>query len=271
VDWSILNKDPISTPLGRWDEYVESEKVCLSGTEPERCKLMRRALTKVAAASDIRDVIGHIAAALPVLQSAWANEFTRARRTFVKPAAFFYGIDSSDVAGVFSRSELLRRAGDCVKPLDNSLYCDVTNTIYFDAIYLARVEAAVRETNGTSGRYAAIAVAGHELGHAWHVQIYGSAVASKHEAAVEELRADCLAGAGNAALKRAEPNPGGSQAARVIHGGEPLTEGQLGLYLLGGPSSTDGVHAAGPVRADAFTGGFNLGFNSCVERFPHGR
>ena len=84
---------------------------------------------------------------------------------------------------------------------------------------------------------------------------------------IEELFADCLAGAGNAALRRAE-NSGKSQAALLVPGGDPLTEGQLGLYLAGGPASQDGVHAEGPVRADAFTGGFNRGFNSCVERFP---
>jgi hypothetical protein len=267
VDWSILERDPISTRLGRWDEFVEAENVCLSGTDLPRCALMRRALKKVAAGSEIQDVIGHIRAALPILQGAWAEEFARAGRTFDKPSAFFYGIDDPTF-GVFTQSEMLRRVGDCRKPFDNSLYCDVTNTIYFDAILLARIAAAVRETNGTTGRYAAIAIAGHELGHAWHVQVHGPEIRSEKAFAIEELFADCMGGAGNAALRRAEPNPGKSKAALIVPGGEPLIEGQLGLYLAGGPTSSDGVHAAGAVRADAFTGGFNRGFNSCVERFP---
>jgi hypothetical protein len=267
ADWSILEKDPLSTRLGRWDEFVEANEVCLGGTDLERCRLMRRTLEKAASLSDVQRVMADVRAALPVLQSAWADEFARAGRTFVKPAAFFYGVDdSSNPIGVFTRGEVARRVGDCMKPFDNALYCDVTNTIYFDAVLLTRIAAAVRDTNGTSGRYAAIAIAGHELGHAWHVQVYGSAPVSDEEAMQEELLADCYSGAGNAVLKRADARVSGAQAAGVP-GGEPLTEGQLGLYLAGGPKAR-GVHAAGPVRADAFTGGFNRGFNSCVERFP---
>lgn len=85
ADWSILEKDPLSTRLGRWDEFVEANEVCLGGTDLERCRLMRRTLEKAAALSDVQRVMADVRAALPVLQSAWADEFARAGRTFVKP------------------------------------------------------------------------------------------------------------------------------------------------------------------------------------------
>ena len=205
--------------------------------------------------------MGKVNTALPVLTQIWSHEFTRLGKTFQAPTVLYYGTDTG-TPGVFAVGEVARRAGDCLKPFDNSLYCGATNTVYLDAVYLARVAYAVKQTDGTSGKYAALAVAAHELGHAVQVQTGGG----DEKLYRQELLADCFAGAALAALRRSETGTGRSQAARILYTSDALAEGQLGLYLIGGPKMVDGAHEAGPVRADFFTGGFNMGVGSCAAR-----
>jgi predicted metalloprotease len=263
VDWSTLKKNPLSTPLGRWDEYVAADKVCLDGSNPQRCVLMLRALERVGSASEIRDTMQQVNMAMPVLQSVWAEEFKRIGRTFVVPSVSYYGIDWQGVDGVLPADQV-NRLGGCQQPFENAVYCPQTHSIYFDAIFLARVGAAVREIDGTSGRYAALAVAAHELGHAVHMQT-GDGHGDRPR---QELLADCFSGAAMAALRRAETGVGYSKASRLLYTQNALTEGQLGIALIQGPVAK-GPYQAGPIRADFFTGGFNRGFGSCAERFKN--
>lgn len=263
LDWSILKREPFSTQLGRWEESVAAEKVCLAGTDQERCALMIRALERVGSSDEIRITRDQVNQAIPVMKGVWADEFKRVGRTFVAPTVLYYGVDWRNVEGVIPPDQLTGRS-DCKKPFENAVYCSATNTIYLDLILLARVAAAVRDTNGTSGRLGALAVAGHELGHAVHVQT-GDAHGDRPK---QELLADCFAGAVMAGLRRAETGIGNSKAARLLYGQEALTEGQLGIALVQGPVAK-GPYQPGPIRADFFTGGFNLGFGSCAKRFTN--
>jgi len=261
LDWSILKRGPFSTRLGRWEESVAAEKVCLDGTEQERCELMIRALARVGSSDEIRTTMDQLNKAMPALKGVWADEFARLGRTFAEPTVLYYGVDWQNVEGVIPPDRVTGRR-DCEKPFENSVYCPATQTIYLDPIFLARVSAAVHDTNGTSGRYGALAVAAHELGHAVHIQT-GDASGDRPK---QELLADCFAGAAMAALRRAETGIGYSRTARLLYGQEALTEGQLGIALIQGPFAA-GPYQPGPIRADFFTGGFNLGFGSCAARF----
>jgi hypothetical protein len=263
LDWSILKREPFSTQLGRWEESVAAEKVCLAGTDQERCRLMLRALDRVDSVDEIRKTMDQLNTSIPVMQSVWADEFARVGKTFVAPTVLYYGVDWQNIEGVIPPDRLTGRR-DCEKPFENAVYCLSSRTIYLDLIWLTRVSAAVRDTNGTGGRLGALAVAGHELGHAVHVQT-GDAHGDRPK---QELLADCFAGAVMAALRREETEVGHSKAARLLYGQEALTEGQLGIALIQGPFAA-GPYQPGPVRADFFTGGFNLGFGSCAKRFTN--
>jgi predicted metalloprotease len=263
LDWSSLERNPLSTPLGRWDEYVAADKVCLDGTNPQRCVLMLRALERVGNAAEIREAMQHVNTALPIIQSVWAAEFKRLGMTYAAPTVFYYGVDSHDVEGVLPADQV-NRLGGCEMPFENAVYCVKTGSMYFDVIFLARVAAAVREIDGTSGRYAALAVAAHELGHAVHMQTGDG----RGDRPRQELLADCFSGAAMAALRRAETGVGYSKASRLLYTQNALTEGQLGIALIQGPVAK-GPYQAGPIRADFFTGGFNRGAGSCAARFKN--
>ena len=263
LDWSILKREPFSTQLGRWEESVAAEKVCLAGTDQERCKLMLRALDRVDSVDEIRTTMDQLNTSIPVMKAVWAAEFARVGETFIAPTVLYYGVDWQNIEGVIPPDRLTGRR-DCEKPFENAVYCLSSRTIYLDLIWLTRVAAAVRDTNGTSGRLGALAVAGHELGHAVHVQT-GDAHGNRPK---QELLADCFAGAVMAGLRRAETGIGNSKAARLLYGQEALTEGQLGIALIQGPVAK-GPYQPGPIRADFFTGGFNLGSGSCAKRFTN--
>jgi predicted metalloprotease len=254
VDWSLLEKDPFATRLGRWDEFAAAETVCMSA-DNARCREMRRALNRVADQSEIGEVIGAVRQAFPTFVRLWSDEFDRLGATFTPPTFSYYGAGTT--TGVFSIPE--QKPPECPPLWENALYCPTTRAIYYDAVYLARIAAAVRETDGTSGRYAALSVAAHELGHAVQFQT-GDWKAPLYR---QELLADCFAGAAMAAVARTEA---GSQAAPLA-ANPALSEGQLGLYLVGGPVMRDDAHEAGPVRADFFTRGFNRGVSACSEAF----
>ncbi|HEX5069234.1 MAG TPA: neutral zinc metallopeptidase, partial [Vicinamibacterales bacterium] len=261
VDWTLLDTKSVATRLSHWDEAADAEKTCMQGAS-RRCTEMRRFVDEGGGVSGVQPVIDDVNAALPILKRLWSEEFARIGRTFAAPDVAYYGVGTG-IAAVFEPADVAKKAGDCMKPFDNSLYCPSTNTVYLDAVYLTKVARAVHEADGTTGRFAAIAVAAHEIGHAVHVQT-GDAEGDKH---AQELLADCFAGAGMAALRRSETGVGQSKAAQVLYTSDALAEGQLGIALIGGPKMVDGIHEAGPVRADYYTRGFNMGFGSCADRF----
>jgi hypothetical protein len=278
VDWSILRQDPFTTPLGQWEERVETSRVCLDpeSARSQRCELLQRQLKRVANRSEINDTIAAVDKAIPVFQSMWRAEFARLGRAFRTPAMSYYGLDVPDSQRVIQGpaaeintlpsiaidGRVLHRA-ECPRFWENSVYCPTTNELYLDAVYLTRIAAAIRETDRTSGRFAALSVAAHELGHAVHLQTHDG----DGDPYTQEMLADCFAGASLATLRREETGTGASQAERVVKTSDALTEGQLAMYLIGGPVMTDGVHESGPVRANFFTRGFNRGVGNCVDTF----
>jgi predicted metalloprotease len=54
----------------------------------------------------------------------------------------------------------------CELTLENAFYCLKDKAVYYDIIFLAKLVKIVKEKSGTDGKYAAIAVVGHEMGHA---------------------------------------------------------------------------------------------------------
>jgi hypothetical protein len=189
--------------------------------------------------------------ALGQLPALWSALFASGGLQFKVPAIDFYG--RREGADGFSSGRL---PPACERPLENAIYCPADNSIHFDELFLAKVQQAVRRGNGTDGRYAVAAVAAHEFGHAASIQTgLGGG-----DRPVEELVADCLAGASIAALARR--NASGSRVLQFVRELTPLAEGQLGVYLLGGPVAR-GAYEPGSVRLEFYTRGFNLGVTSC--------
>ncbi len=257
IDWTLVEKEPWVSILGNWDQVVEADYQCWqqgNDTAASRCRDLVRSLTFGVTEAQINEAVAAADAALPSLRSVWSDTFERMGRSFRLPTAVYFGRQAQG-GGVFLPRE--RQVPPCQRRLDNALYCPADNSIHFDEVFLAKVLQAVQKVTGTTGRYAVAAVAAHEMGHAASIQTG----AAGGDFPKEELLADCFAGATIAVLVRAQPSP--SKATQVLREATPLSEGQVGLLLLGGPKAV-GNHAEGRVRSEYYTKGFNLGVSACA-------
>ncbi len=256
VDWSSIEKEPWVSILGNWDEVVDARLTCLrvspDASAAARCTDLVRMLEYGVEEAEITSAVQAANDALGRLPALWSALFASGGLRFDVPSINFYGRQQQAGGALFSP----RLPPACQRPLENAVYCPADNSIHFDELFLAKVQQAVRKGNGTDGRYAVAAVAAHEFGHAASIQTgLGGG-----DRPVEELIADCLAGASIAALARA--NASGSQVLQLVRELTPLAEGQLGVYLLGGPEAR-GAYEAGSVRLEFYTRGFNAGVTSC--------
>jgi predicted metalloprotease len=262
-DYVDLSDDLVHAKLSQWDLTFQKEKGCTPdrGRQSARCLELTRILEHGVDEARVRAVIGDVEAALPQILQTWSAAFSRSGRTFAPPTVRYYGVS---IPGVF---KLQADRPGCELQFENAFYCPPSHEIFYDAIFLARVGEVVRQQNKTNGRYAVIATVAHEMGHAVdgltgaaaaHVSV-GEKIGHR-----EERLADCFAGAIVAALS--QQAGGASQAARLIVSATPRAEGQMALYLIGGPVSEDGRHETGPVRADFFAQGFSGGIAGCAPQ-----
>jgi predicted metalloprotease len=257
------------TALSRWDDFVKKSEECLtaSGVRSSRCKELTRMYERGVSETQVHETIGHVERALPVIRQAWVEAFGNLGRKFDAPQVFYYGI-STPTPGVFTvRREPPPPA--CLRLYDNAFYCEKGYEIHYDAVLFARVANAVRAVTGSDGRYGAIAVVAHEMGHAADSLTGASAAHLRPNETADqgaERLADCFSGATIAAVSRSTGSP--SQAAQILQSAGPLAEGQLSMYFAGGAVS-DGVHGAGKDRIQYFTDGFNRGIATCAPvTFP---
>jgi hypothetical protein len=254
VDWSKLARDGWIVPQRRFEHEVDAVKACLRASllEKPRCLELQRMLARDVTDADVRATRAAAQAAVPALADVWRERFAAAGRPFAMPEIRFYGWTGDGFGDVAPAPP------DCPAPLDNAWLCVDTNQIHYDVVFLTRLTRAVHDVDGTPGTFAAVAVVGHELGHAVDVQLGLTGL----EEYAREAIADCFSGAAVGAVLRAAAGP--SRARQVVETATPMTEGQLAMYLLGGPAMTDGDHPPGPVRASLFTRGFNLGAGECT-------
>jgi predicted metalloprotease len=201
---------------------------------------------------DTNEVVEIVGSAEPVLKGIWAETFRRADRTFNPPRVDYYGIASRNSL------EQLTKSSRCPRPLENALYCPIENAIYYDAIFMATLRASVSAQTMTPGRYAVIAAAAHEMGHTASI----ATGASRGDEQVEELIADCFAGATVKAFSDIEA--GGSKTVQITRALRPLDEGRMAMYIIGQRSTSGGAHAGPEVRRAIFTAGFNKGVGACA-------
>jgi len=128
-------------------------------------------------ARDIEASTQKAVAAHAALVDMWTNEFDRIGEGFVAPRLARYRGNSRSACGVL--------------PASNALYCDRSNTIYFDDLFLAAQAKLTGSELNTDGDMAAVGIIAHEMGHAVTAQL-GIRFRTAYQA---EAAADCLAGA----------------------------------------------------------------------------
>jgi len=128
-------------------------------------------------ANDVQASTQKAMAAHAALVDMWTKEFNRIGEDFEAPRLARYRGNSRSACGIL--------------PASNAVYCDRSNTIYFDDLFLAaQAKITGRELN-TDGDMAAVGIIAHEMGHAVTEQL-GLQFRTSYAA---EGAADCLAGA----------------------------------------------------------------------------
>jgi predicted metalloprotease len=183
----------------------------------------------------------------PIVRRLWADAFRSIKKTFVPPTVHYFG-----VAG--TTREVARTR--CPAVLDNAFFCPAEHAIFYDAIFMGRLLAAVAERTQTSGRYSVIAVFGHEMAHAAIAQLQLG-----YNKKDEELVADCFAGVTVKAVSDVEA--GNSRATRILHEITPRAEGSTGLAVLGSLSVAGGNYGNAEERRRYYLTGFEDGGPAC--------
>lgn len=161
--------------------------------------------------------------------------------------------------------------------LENALYCVYDNSIYYDVIFLASLMKTVAKNTGTDGRYAPVAVVGHEMGHAADYMLKWGPAPSKMadgqlvitDAAVlglirgTEKRADCFSGAAVAAIVKTDA-AGDDEFWKDLLTKDALLEGRLTLLAVQGDRPNE-YYLSGKKRMELFTKGFENGIDPCHD------
>ncbi|MBI4763949.1 MAG: neutral zinc metallopeptidase [Deltaproteobacteria bacterium] len=210
------------------------------------------------AARDISEAEEFVRSSYPALDQAAQEYLAKAGLKFQTPVIQYYG---------YRNLKAPSRCGE--SRLDNAIYCFLDNTINFDIIYLAKVIRFVKGKTKTDGKYAAMTMVAHELGHAvdykWARLVAG--VGSQAWGILYELtlerNADCFAGAALSKIvidrtrKVAVPD-------REKEKSIALLEGRLALYAVQGDRS-DRYYPPGEERMRIFQKGFEEGTGTCYE------
>ncbi|MEZ5317354.1 MAG: neutral zinc metallopeptidase [Vicinamibacterales bacterium] len=254
-DWDALDKVPWKTYLGDFERAAETNRTCLGAPDSERCQDLKRLMTHDVTEAQVRSTIAAINPIGTALTNIWTRTFAAARMTYVAPELKYYGW-TAPLFGTPTMPPL-----SCLRTPDNAFYCPETHDVYLDVVFLARLQKVVADSNGTSGGYASMTVVAHEVGHAVDRQLGltdPTTIAGRYRG---EMLADCFAGAvlGDVVRRKA----GGSQAVLLIQSIEPLGEGQVAMFLLGGRQMADAIHEDGQMRANFLTWGFRKGFGEC--------
>lgn len=209
-------------------------------------------------AKDISDVEGFIRSFYPAIDQAAQEYLAKADVKFNTPAIRFYGYRG------------LKAPSQCGElPLENAMYCYKDNTINYDIIFFAKVIKSVKEETKTDGKYAAITMVAHEMGHAvdykWARLLAG--VGSRAWGILYELKlernADCFAGAAVSKIVLDQTR----QVAilgRESEKSNALLEGKSALLAIQGDRS-DRQYPSGEGRMRIFRKGFEEGTGSCYE------
>jgi predicted metalloprotease len=155
-----------ATALGLAPERAEIA-LFAAGDEPERITLT---------SADVRASNEEAAAAHGALVAMWDAEFRRIGERFVAPRLARYRGNVRSACGII--------------PASNAAYCDRSNTIYFDEVFLAAQAKLTGHALRMDGDMAAVGIIAHEMGHAVTEQL-GLRFRSVYGG---EAAADCLAG-----------------------------------------------------------------------------
>lgn len=159
-----------------------------------------------------------IAAAYGSLVNMWTNQFQHLGDRFTAPNVVRY------------RRGVMTSCGP-IGPY-NAEYCQRSNTIFYDEVFVAGMAKAASNALGTDGDMAAVGVIAHEMGHAVAIQL-GHESRNSYE---NESTADCLAG---------------TFARQAQHDGElekgDMEEAFFGMSMAGDPTP----EATGNRRIDA--------------------
>jgi hypothetical protein len=227
----------------------------LRARDRERCRDVVRMAENDVTPSQVQGVIDDIGRAEPTLRAVWTEQLRPLGRPLAMPGLHFYGI-----VGALP----VNPPNECGLELDNAFLCVRTNQIYFDAVFLAKAKVAVGRETGSSGTYAALTIAAHEMGHSATFQ--AGWVTDPTDVRYRELIADCFAGAVVAAANvygtSLPPNTAG------LVGWTPMSEGQLAMFFSGGTGATRNDYPTGEERRLAFLDGFAGGPPACApDRF----
>lgn len=188
---------------------------------------------------DVRVTMSKINAAQRIFQRSWAEIFNSS--DYVSPGLVAYVNPIRTPCGAMY--------------LGNAGYCAISNTIYYDPVFLTHLMKTAGEELGTDGDYAPVVALAHEWGHAVALQL-----GLEHRLPVlNEATADCLAGAVTRQLDDdGYLDPGDLDEARFtfsILGDEPGTR-----------LSDSRAHGDARTRVMQFTRGYNEGLSACTRR-----
>jgi predicted metalloprotease len=190
-------------------------------------------------AGDVRDTVNKVNAAQRIFERSWAQIFNGA--DYVGPRLVAYVNPIRTPCGAMYT--------------DNAGYCPMSNTIYYDPVFLAHLTRTASDELGSDGDYAAVVALAHEWGHAVALQL-----GIEHRLPVlNEAVADCLAGAVTRQLDQdGYLDPGDLDEAR-------FTFSILGDHP-GVRMSDSRAHGDSQTRVTQFTRGFNEGLSACTRR-----
>jgi predicted metalloprotease len=198
-------------------------------------------------AQSVNSAVQEVRYAEPIVKGLWADAFRGIKKTFVPVTVHYFG-----VAG--TTREVARTR--CPVVLENAFFCPAERAIFYDAVFMGRLLAAVAKQTQTSGRYSVIAVFGHEMAHAAVAQLQLG-----YNDKDEELVADCFAGVTVKAVSDVEA--GNSRATQILHEITPREEGSAGLAVLGSISVAGGNYGNAEERRRYYLTGFEDGGPAC--------
>jgi len=191
--------------------------------------------------TDVREMTRKIETAQRVFESVWSRIFASSGSSYESPDLVAYTDPIRTPCGRMWSG--------------NAGYCPVTNTIYYDPIFLTRLVEIVGTRLGTDGDYAAVLALAHEWGHAVAIQM---GVQYRLGVLNEEI-ADRLAGAVTRAVEQ----------AGYLDTGD-LDEARFTLSILGdhdGVMITDaGAHGDSETRVRQFMRGYEEGAEESAKK-----
>jgi len=204
--------------------------------------------------SDVAASNQKIASAYGSLVAMWTKDFEQIGERFVAPHVARYRGTAMTSCGVIRAN--------------NAQYCERSNTIFYDDVFVAGMAKSAAESLQTDGDMAGIGIIAHEIGHAVAMQL-GHQSRDSYD---NESTADCLAGAfANQADKNGELEKGDIDEAfyGMSLGGDPVPEptGNVRFDALVQARLARQSHGTKEQRMQNFREGLNGGAKACLEEF----